>query len=1406
MTRRVGTPALCDGLTPLDTHCAVCGAAGPHAAIGRIGDARAPDWTTGVCRRCGRAFLAGRAGDGWAALAAHEAVAGLDDLPAPDDYDAWVRRYDRLGAPEMAWFARRSADPALPSLRVLTVGDSDPCPGAVDAELLILLHPQARLRPHAPYLFAEAARLHPEAVLFYGDEDRMAADGRRERPFFKPAFSRDLYAELDLLAGCCAVRTAALATLGGAGARALVERLAATAPRGGVVHIPHVLHHALSDAALSRRRRLPDAPIPLPVAADVGTVSVIIPTHNQGALLRACVDSLFRLNPQTAIELIIVDNSRSPDYRKAVEAAAPAGRTVILDWPEPFNFARMMNAAAARASGRTLCFLNDDTEGVAEGWLMAMARHALRPDVGAVGARLLYPDGSVQHGGVLLTGASGATHLHLRVPAGSDGHGGLAGLRQEVSAVTAACMVVERSRFLSAGGFDEEAFAINFNDVDLCLRLASRGLASLYLPEATLLHHESVSRRASGAGMADERGRRELNRLVAQWNLAGRPDRYHNPNLSIALLDGAFAFPPRVARPWLEHGDGRGPDVGSVRPRPADPAPPQSAEAGADRRLRRMEAARRSCDDGRGDEATRAALAVLADPGTPRPMAAAAAAVLALCAERSGARAVAELLMRNAVGLDPTRAEHLHNLGNLQARAGLLEEARRTYEGLLAMRPDFLESSRSLAAVCEALGQGSRAVALLSAACFHVPHRTDLWLALLDTAWRAGHLADVLTAVGQVEPVRGLAFAQAVFRTLSIPHRVSLVDREAAARNLDLAGHTGAPGPAEVARQRRAVLGDGVPERPTSTAWIAAADRRLQRRVAAASEAVDGASAVRFSVVLPVYKPVPGDLERAIDSVRRQSHPNWELCIADDASGDPDLTALLARRAAEDSRIRVAVRPERGHISAASNSALALATGDYVVLLDQDDELAPEALLLVADTVRREGRPDIVFSDEDRLTGAGQRFSPCFKKGWDPLLMLHQNAVSHLGVFRRDAVLAVGGFRVGYEGAQDHDLALRVMRRPTGGAPPRAVHIPALLYHWRVGENSTALSLDAKPYAMAAGCRAVQDHLDQRHPGCRVTALKSQGGYRVLWAEPASPPLVSIILTDTVDAAAGRAIREQIAFFGRWLRVEILLHRPDGTALRIGEDGREDPLGPAAAKMPPGTVARGGTPAGRAVLAAAAEGALLLFCHSVVRFDQLDWLDELVRFMVNTDVVAAGPKLVDGTGQLVSCGLLPDRRVLAWRVGHGASALSPGYFGRLAFNHHVVLLDELCLLVRRDAVVRSGWGDGAGTYRNSLDLLDLLMRLREDGGTCAVVPSALALLDAPGKFNVAVLAHADPQDTGRFLHRWGERLDPESVHNKNLSLGADCFRCRTDDDPGEAVMDRSPVVDGRCRDAVVTTR
>ncbi|WP_353861982.1 glycosyltransferase [Azospirillum formosense] len=1401
-----------DALPTVEAACPACRTAGEHPVAGCAGEGGSRPMRLCTCAACGQLFLAGpvasdKAPAGWASVAPADAVAMLDEVEDPRDYAAWVARFDRLDAEERARIARLAAGPGLPRVRACVFDETGwrrpegrpdvtdqilpveawfpggPCAGPTDGladdDLVLFLHDGARLRPHAAFLVADAARLRPDGVLFYGDEDRLEGTMRVD-PFFKPSFSRDLFAGLDFLSAVCAVRVRALRLPDARLAPpAVAERVALEAPPDGIVHIPHILHHGVQPEALARRRPLPGA---TPAAADPGTVSVLIPTHAQETLLRACVESLYRLNPATAIDLILVDNSRSPDYRRMLETLCEGRSAQILDWPEPFNFARMMNAAAARAVGRCLCFLNDDTEGLTPGWLAAMARQALRPDIGTVGARLLYSDGSVQHGGVVLTGGSGAAHLHHRVPMGSDGHGGLAGLRQEVSAVTAACMVVETAKFQAAGGFDEAAFAVNFNDVDLCLRLAEGGLASLYLPEATLHHHESVSRRRSADRRTRIDGQRELHRLTSRWRLAERPDRFHNPNLSLALLDGGLAFPPRTAAPWRADGfSGRPP--ASV----SESSGGEGAGEGSWRHRQRLETARRHFQDDRPADAARAGLAVLADPRAPRPMMAAAAGVVALCAERGGARNVAERFLRRAVQLDPERVEHRHTLGNLLARGGRLEAAAAAYEAVVAQDPDFVESLRSLATVSEALGREGRAVEALSAACLRVPDRGELWAALLDTAWRTGHLSHVLAAVNRVEPTRGLAFAHALFQALGARHRVKLVAREAKSRGIDLTA-ANAPTAAEVARHRR-FLTAGDPKDEPEDGWVRIADERLRRRAGRVDR--DAAAAIRFSVIMPVYEPALADLARAIDSLLRQSHAGWELCIADDASANPRVSAFLSARAADDPRIRVTRRAARGHISAASNTALAMAGGEYLVLLDQDDELDADALLLVADAILSAGpgAPDLVFSDEDRIAAAGRRFGPHFKKGWDPVLMLHQNAVSHLGVFRREAVVAIGGFREGLEGAQDHDLVLRLMRwRRPDGTPPRILHVPGALYHWRVGEHSTASSVAAKPYALTAGCRAVQDHLDATSPGARVLPIASVAGYRVLWPRPPAQVTVSVILGEAVELMAARTIRSSLTAIGDTRTAEILFCTPDGAAVRIAADGREETAGPAGgpdgARTPPAIRRR---------LATLATGTFVLFCHPMVRFDRGGWLEELTAFAwshrggsrraddggtAGPGVDAVGPKLVDGAGSTISCGLLPDRRVIAWRLGWGASALAPGYFGRLAFSHEEALLDELCLLVRRDAIAGTGWLNGASGYRMSLDLLDLLLRLEAAGGRCAVVPDAVVSLDAPAAFNAALLAHSDPQDVWTFLSRWSGRLDPEARHNPNLVTGADCYRPR----------------------------
>jgi glycosyltransferase involved in cell wall biosynthesis len=238
-----------------------------------------------------------------------------------------------------------------------------------------------------------------------------------------------------------------------------------------------------------------------------------------------------------------------------------------------------------------------------------------------------------------------------------------------------------------------------------------------------------------------------------------------------------------------------------------------------------------------------------------------------------------------------------------------------------------------------------------------------------------------------------------------------------------------------------------------------------------------------ISVVMPVHNPPERWLRRAIESVREQIYDRWELCIADDASTAPHVRAVLEEAQRSDARVRVALRTENGHISAASNSALDLATGAWVALLDHDDELSPDALAEMVLTLAECPATDVLYSDEDKIDEAGQRSSPYFKPDFLPDLLLGQNCLSHLTLYRAELVRKVGGFRVGYEGSQDWDLALRVIDETSAD---RVRHVPKVLYHWRTIAGSTAVAVSAKNYSVDSARRALLDHFSRRNVAADV--------------------------------------------------------------------------------------------------------------------------------------------------------------------------------------------------------------------------------------------------------------------------------------------------------------------------------
>ncbi|MHB8717868.1 MAG: glycosyltransferase family 2 protein [Candidatus Dormibacteria bacterium] len=285
------------------------------------------------------------------------------------------------------------------------------------------------------------------------------------------------------------------------------------------------------------------------------------------------------------------------------------------------------------------------------------------------------------------------------------------------------------------------------------------------------------------------------------------------------------------------------------------------------------------------------------------------------------------------------------------------------------------------------------------------------------------------------------------------------------------------------------------------------------------------------SVLLPTYRTERAWLRAAVESVRAQSYEEWELCICDDGSQDPSLREVLEEYAAADGRVRVTYRDHNGGISAASNDALGMARGAYVALLDHDDSLLPHALHRVVERLQVARDAVLIYSDEDLGAPDGTRHPGFFKPGWSPELLLSVNYICHLMVARTDAVRAAGGFRPGYDGGQDHDLALRL----TDGEA-RVEHVADVLYTWRQVPGSTALASDAKMYAYEAGRRAVADALQRRGLDGVVTAGIQLGAYRrrlVLHAEPS----VGIIVPtrDRLDLLRACVARiEQITTYARW--------------------------------------------------------------------------------------------------------------------------------------------------------------------------------------------------------------------------------------------------------------------------------
>jgi GT2 family glycosyltransferase len=401
----------------------------------------------------------------------------------------------------------------------------------------MLVRASDRVAPHTAAAYgATIASAPADCSVIYADDDLLDHRGYRSAPYFKPDWNAELFRHHDFVTGACVVR--ADATMLAAAARAPDWQgalVAAAAASGPVVHLPVMLHHRME------RIDPPRVLAPVAIAPQLPPVSVIIPTRNRADLLRTCIAGL-RATQYHSIEIIIADNdSDEPETRDYLTQLAREGVTV-LPQPGPFNYATINNNAVAVAKGELICLMNNDVEILGPDWLAIMATQAMRPEVGAVGAQLIYPDGRIQHAGVVIGVGNAAGHAHRFIEPAAEGYFRRHALPQYVSAVTAACLVVQKERFLAVGGLDAANFAVAFNDVDLCLRLNQRGWQSFYEPRSVLVHHESISRGFDTDPVGAARFAGELAALQRIWRTNAVVDPFHHPNLSRASEQFALSL------------------------------------------------------------------------------------------------------------------------------------------------------------------------------------------------------------------------------------------------------------------------------------------------------------------------------------------------------------------------------------------------------------------------------------------------------------------------------------------------------------------------------------------------------------------------------------------------------------------------------------------------------------------------------------------------------------------------------------------------------------------------------------------------------------------------------------------------------------------------------------------------
>ena len=505
----------------------------------------------------------------------------------------------------------------------------------------------------------------------------------------------------------------------------------------------------------------------------------------------------------------------------------------------------------------------------------------------------------------------------------------------------------------------------------------------------------------------------------------------------------------------------------------------------------------------------------------------------------------------------------------------------------------------------------------------------------------------------------------------------------------------------------------------------------------------------KFSIITPVFNPPHDAFEKCVESVYAQGFEDWQWCLVDDKSTDPRVAQRLRELQVLDRRIVVYFRSENGGIVAASNDALSLATGEFVVLLDNDDELHADALIEVAKSIETDPEVDYIYTDEDKITVGGEHYDEFKKPKWSPERLLAHNYCSHLSVIRRELVDNVGRFRDGFEGSQDYDLVLRVIDKTR-----RIIHVPKVLYHWRAVEGSTSIAVNQKPEAFVSATKAIKEHLSRNNVDAEVEEVKPYYLSRVKRQLKQKPKISIIIPTCGTKKSifgvetclvvnAVESIERKTSYKDFEIVVIADTHTPPEVLTELAR------VSPAHLRVviydKPFNFA---DKCNLGVVNSTAPFFVLLNDDTEVISG--DWIEVLLGHLQEPDVAVVGPMLLLEDGRIQSAG--HSHTPHPHNFYNGRSSKELGEIGILKVARECSGVTGACMMIKRSAYFEVG--GMSNTFPLSFNDVDLCFKLLDRGYRIIWTPFArLFHFETASRPNVSTAKELE-----LITNRWGDRI------------------------------------------------